>query len=163
MAQIPGLHSGTGAGCLPLPPLAALGPTLQEPGAALRGWVRPVPLPLHTLLSLQGRLVLSNKMARTIGFFYTLFLHCLVFLVGASAVVRAALIMLPSPPGQKGPRPSPSPTIYSWPFLSPSRASAQPGPSGRGLAAPSGAQSWTSSVKGRAAVGVWGRQERGSY
>ncbi|KAB1263245.1 Protein CASP, partial [Camelus dromedarius] len=27
-----------------------------------------------------GRLVLSNKMARTIGFFYTLFLHCLVFL-----------------------------------------------------------------------------------
>ncbi|XP_037671306.1 protein CASP isoform X7 [Choloepus didactylus] len=28
-----------------------------------------------------GRLVLSNKVARTIGFFYTLFLHCLVFLV----------------------------------------------------------------------------------
>uniref|UniRef100_A0A2K6ETJ7 Protein CASP n=1 Tax=Propithecus coquereli TaxID=379532 RepID=A0A2K6ETJ7_PROCO len=28
-----------------------------------------------------GRLVLSNKMARTIGFFYMLFLHCLVFLV----------------------------------------------------------------------------------
>ncbi|GAB5582772.1 protein CASP isoform X14 [Prionailurus iriomotensis] len=28
-----------------------------------------------------GRLVLSNKIARTIGFFYTLFLHCLVFLV----------------------------------------------------------------------------------
>ncbi|XP_055418771.1 protein CASP isoform X10 [Bubalus kerabau] len=28
-----------------------------------------------------GRLVLSNKMARTIGFFYTLFLHLLVFLV----------------------------------------------------------------------------------
>nr|XP_054971088.1 protein CASP-like [Pan paniscus] len=28
-----------------------------------------------------GRLVLSNKMARTIGFFYPLFLHCLVFLV----------------------------------------------------------------------------------
>ncbi|XP_054511802.1 protein CASP-like isoform X3 [Pan troglodytes] len=27
-----------------------------------------------------GRLVLSNKMACTIGFFYTLFLHCLVFL-----------------------------------------------------------------------------------
>lgn len=85
------------------------------------------PTPLHTLLSLQGRLVLSNKMARTIGFFYTLFLHCLVFLVGAEAVVRAAFIMLPSPPGQKGPRPSPSPTICSWPLLSPSRASAQPG------------------------------------
>ncbi|XP_062947659.1 protein CASP isoform X9 [Cynocephalus volans] len=28
-----------------------------------------------------GRLVLSNKMARTIGFFYMLLLHCLVFLV----------------------------------------------------------------------------------
>ncbi|XP_065780961.1 protein CASP isoform X5 [Muntiacus reevesi] len=28
-----------------------------------------------------GRLILSNKMARTIGFFYTLFLHLLVFLV----------------------------------------------------------------------------------
>uniref|UniRef100_A0ABK0LWE7 Protein CASP n=1 Tax=Rattus norvegicus TaxID=10116 RepID=A0ABK0LWE7_RAT len=28
-----------------------------------------------------GHLILSNKMARTIGFFYTLFLHCLVFLV----------------------------------------------------------------------------------
>uniref|UniRef100_A0A8C0RE19 Protein CASP n=1 Tax=Canis lupus familiaris TaxID=9615 RepID=A0A8C0RE19_CANLF len=32
-----------------------------------------------------GRLVLSNKMARTIGFFYTLFLHCLVFLVSIQA------------------------------------------------------------------------------
>ncbi|XP_018104590.1 protein CASP isoform X3 [Xenopus laevis] len=28
-----------------------------------------------------GKLVLSNKVARTIAFFYTLFLHCLVFLV----------------------------------------------------------------------------------
>nr|XP_033777490.1 protein CASP isoform X5 [Geotrypetes seraphini] len=28
-----------------------------------------------------GRLILSNKIARTITFFYTLFLHCLVFLV----------------------------------------------------------------------------------
>ncbi|KAM9318304.1 cut-like homeobox 1b [Pholidichthys leucotaenia] len=28
-----------------------------------------------------GRAILSNKMARTIAFFYTLFLHCLVFLV----------------------------------------------------------------------------------
>lgn len=28
-----------------------------------------------------GRLILSNKTARTISFFYTLFLHCLVFLV----------------------------------------------------------------------------------
>ncbi|KAM9853209.1 cut-like homeobox 1b [Aulostomus maculatus] len=28
-----------------------------------------------------GRMILSNKMARTIAFFYTLFLHCLVFLV----------------------------------------------------------------------------------
>uniref|UniRef100_A0AAQ5ZFH9 Protein CASP n=1 Tax=Amphiprion ocellaris TaxID=80972 RepID=A0AAQ5ZFH9_AMPOC len=28
-----------------------------------------------------GRVILSNKMARTIAFFYTLFLHCLVFLV----------------------------------------------------------------------------------
>nr|XP_057935233.1 cut-like homeobox 1b isoform X5 [Doryrhamphus excisus] len=28
-----------------------------------------------------GRMILSNKMARTVAFFYTLFLHCLVFLV----------------------------------------------------------------------------------
>ncbi|NWW86717.1 CASP protein, partial [Rhynochetos jubatus] len=28
-----------------------------------------------------GRLILSNKTARTVAFFYTLFLHCLVFLV----------------------------------------------------------------------------------
>uniref|UniRef100_A0A4W6CS83 Protein CASP n=1 Tax=Lates calcarifer TaxID=8187 RepID=A0A4W6CS83_LATCA len=28
-----------------------------------------------------GRVILSNKMARTVAFFYTLFLHCLVFLV----------------------------------------------------------------------------------
>ncbi|XP_053130770.1 protein CASP isoform X5 [Hemicordylus capensis] len=28
-----------------------------------------------------GRLILSNKVARTVAFFYTLFLHCLVFLV----------------------------------------------------------------------------------
>lgn len=41
--------------------------------------------PLLTLLAPQGRLVLSNKMARTIGFFYTLFLHCLVFLVSVQA------------------------------------------------------------------------------
>ena len=38
------------------------------------------PIPTHASLVPQGRLVLSNKMARTIGFFYTLFLHCLVFL-----------------------------------------------------------------------------------
>uniref|UniRef100_A0A3B5AE49 Protein CASP n=1 Tax=Stegastes partitus TaxID=144197 RepID=A0A3B5AE49_9TELE len=31
--------------------------------------------------SKRGRVILSNKMARTIAFFYTLFLHCLVFLV----------------------------------------------------------------------------------
>lgn len=31
----------------------------------------------------QGRGILSNKMARTIAFFYTLFLHCLVFLVSS--------------------------------------------------------------------------------
>uniref|UniRef100_A0A8C7GCW7 Protein CASP n=1 Tax=Oncorhynchus kisutch TaxID=8019 RepID=A0A8C7GCW7_ONCKI len=31
--------------------------------------------------SKRGRSILSNKMARTITFFYTLFLHCLVFLV----------------------------------------------------------------------------------
>eukprot|EP00064_Thunnus_orientalis_P011946 superscaffoldBa00001777_g11978 len=29
----------------------------------------------------RGRVILSNKTARTIAFFYTLFLHCLVFLV----------------------------------------------------------------------------------
>lgn len=33
------------------------------------------------LLLPQGRLILSNKTARTVAFFYTLFLHCLVFLV----------------------------------------------------------------------------------
>lgn len=32
----------------------------------------------------QGRAILSNKMARTVAFFYTLFLHCLVFLVCGS-------------------------------------------------------------------------------
>ncbi|KAK1790639.1 hypothetical protein P4O66_014030, partial [Electrophorus voltai] len=31
--------------------------------------------------SRKGRVILSNKMARTVAFFYTLFLHCLVFLV----------------------------------------------------------------------------------
>ncbi|KAJ6655730.1 hypothetical protein lerEdw1_004783 [Lerista edwardsae] len=31
--------------------------------------------------SRKGRLVLSSKAARTVAFFYTLFLHCLVFLV----------------------------------------------------------------------------------
>lgn len=43
------------------------------------------PSPTHASLVPQGRLVLSNKMARTIGFFYTLFLHCLVFLVSVQA------------------------------------------------------------------------------
>ncbi|MGH0162062.1 UNVERIFIED_CONTAM: hypothetical protein FKN15_061406 [Acipenser sinensis] len=28
-----------------------------------------------------GRVILSNKVARTIAFFYTILLHCLVFLV----------------------------------------------------------------------------------
>ncbi|KAM7413035.1 hypothetical protein PAMA_020423 [Pampus argenteus] len=35
-----------------------------------------------------GRVILSNKMARTIAFFYTLFLHCLVFLVGLPLTVE---------------------------------------------------------------------------
>uniref|UniRef100_A0A3B3SEU5 Protein CASP n=1 Tax=Paramormyrops kingsleyae TaxID=1676925 RepID=A0A3B3SEU5_9TELE len=34
-----------------------------------------------------GRLILSNKMARTIAFFYTIFLHCLVFLVSDITVL----------------------------------------------------------------------------
>lgn len=63
--------------------LPALASPPQEPRAALQDWVRPALSPLLTLLAPQGRLVLSNKMARTIGFFYTLFLHCLVFLVSA--------------------------------------------------------------------------------
>uniref|UniRef100_A0A5F7Z8V3 Protein CASP n=1 Tax=Macaca mulatta TaxID=9544 RepID=A0A5F7Z8V3_MACMU len=81
-----------------------------------------------------GRLVLSNKMARTIGFFYTLFLHCLVFLVSVHTGRPGA----PSPPlpltsraapacnGGLAPGPTPS-CIPSWrPRLSPSRALAHP-------------------------------------
>lgn len=76
-----------GADCLPCPAPAAPGPFPQEPGAALLEGVRPAPRPSHTSLAPQGRLVLSNKMARTISFFYTLFLHCLVFLVSIWQVV----------------------------------------------------------------------------
>lgn len=43
------------------------------------------PLTFVCVLPPQGRVILSNKMARTIAFFYTLFLHCLVFLVQLSA------------------------------------------------------------------------------
>ncbi|KAA0720582.1 Protein CASP [Triplophysa tibetana] len=34
-----------------------------------------------TSFSKRGRVILSNKMARTVAFFYTLLLHCLIFLV----------------------------------------------------------------------------------
>ncbi len=44
----------------------------------------------------QGRVILSNKMARTVAFFYTLMLHCLVFLVShmTLGLHRPALLML---------------------------------------------------------------------
>ncbi len=44
----------------------------------------------------QGRVILSNKMARTVAFFYTLMLHCLVFLVSHMilGLHRPALLML---------------------------------------------------------------------
>lgn len=105
----------------------ALRPSLQEPQGSPEGAGEARPAPLHTFLAPQGRLVLSNKMARTIGFFYTLFLHCLVFLVSVQAGVPNLL-------GQQGacycglaPRPMPSHTVCSWPLLSPSRTSAHPG------------------------------------
>lgn len=66
--------------CPSLPFLPGAYPAGARGSPAGVGEACPTP---HTLLSPQGRLVLSNKMARTIGFFYTLFLHCLVFLVGA--------------------------------------------------------------------------------
>ncbi|XP_007468954.1 PREDICTED: uncharacterized protein LOC103085762 [Lipotes vexillifer] len=49
------------------------------PGERQRKYLSLSPWDKATLS--MGRLVLSNKMARTIGFCYTLFLHCLVFLV----------------------------------------------------------------------------------
>lgn len=49
--------------------------TSKYPQLALRACISPL------VSQLQGRLILSNKIARTIAFFYTLFLHCLVFLV----------------------------------------------------------------------------------
>lgn len=54
------------------------------------------------LLSLQGRLILSNKTARTIAFFYTLLLHCLVFLVSGRGFrsktrPRGAGLVFPGP------------------------------------------------------------------
>uniref|UniRef100_A0A8D1CGP0 Protein CASP n=1 Tax=Sus scrofa TaxID=9823 RepID=A0A8D1CGP0_PIG len=73
-----------------------------------------------------GRLVLSNKMARTIGFFYTLFLHCLVFLV--SVRTRPGMLSpLSTPQGRQRPRgPTPGQSAHSWPLLSPSGASPPP-------------------------------------
>lgn len=51
------------------------------------GWfpLNHIKMGFSVLLLLQGRLILSNKTARTVAFFYTLFLHCLVFLVSAGA------------------------------------------------------------------------------
>lgn len=48
---------------------------------------------LPVLASLQGRMILSNKIARTVAFFYTLFLHCLVFLVGLPSTPEDFLVL----------------------------------------------------------------------
>ncbi|KAG7215596.1 hypothetical protein INR49_022122 [Caranx melampygus] len=41
-----------------------------------------------------GRVILSNKVARTIAFFYTLFLHCLVFLINILTLLPFSSILL---------------------------------------------------------------------
>lgn len=64
--------------------------------------MRPAPSPPHTLPAPQGRLVLSNKMARTIGFFYTLFLHCLVFLVSVQVGDQGFIHLSAPTPGTAG-------------------------------------------------------------
>ena len=65
----------------------------------------------------QGRLVLSNKMARTIGFFYTLFLHLLVFLVSEDlGTARDTFTTVPPPTTRRH-------RVCARPLLSPSGAS----------------------------------------
>lgn len=54
-------------------------------GALVSTDPHPLKMGFSALLLLQGRLILSNKTARTVAFFYTLFLHCLVFLVSTGA------------------------------------------------------------------------------
>lgn len=57
--------------------------SLVRPKLRLRSLLNPHDLCRLILLFCvcQGRAILSNKIARTVAFFYTLFLHCLVFLV----------------------------------------------------------------------------------
>lgn len=119
VTQVLSPYSGVEPGRLPVSPPAAL-------------WVSPArlgeacPISAHACLAPQGRLVLSNKMARTIGFFYTLFLHCLVFLV--SVRTRPGMLSpLSTPQGRQRPRgPTPGQSAHSWPLLSPSGASPPP-------------------------------------
>lgn len=132
VAQVPGLCSGMGAGCLALSSPVGLGSPRRSRGSP--AGVRPALSLLHTSFAHQGRLVLSNKMARTIGFFYTLFLHCLVFLVSVQAGGQGCIQQAPltsrsrRDPGTMARYPghSPSPTVCSRPLLSPPRASAHP-------------------------------------
>lgn len=103
--------------CVPLGPLSA-GTWGSPPGV---GEACPTPTP-HVIAP-QGRLVLSNKMARTIGFFYTLFLHCLVFLVSSQAGGQGCLHHA-SRTAKGSPAPwanYPGHTVCSRPLLSSSR------------------------------------------
>lgn len=75
MANTSSLHLCVGSARNRLPALARISPSPSE-----ESWFPHYKGILHSAL-LQGRLILSNKTARTVAFFYTLFLHCLVFLV----------------------------------------------------------------------------------
>lgn len=75
MANTSSLHLSVGSARNRLPALARISPSPSE-----ESWFPHYKGILHSAL-LQGRLILSNKTARTVAFFYTLFLHCLVFLV----------------------------------------------------------------------------------
>lgn len=95
MANTSSLHLCVGSARNRLPALARISPSPSE-----ESWFPHYKGILHSAL-LQGRLILSNKTARTVAFFYTLFLHCLVFLVSVwgTGVGTEIKHLLSPPPG----------------------------------------------------------------
>lgn len=86
------------------------------------------PTPTPHLVAPQGRLVLSNKMARTIGFFYTLFLHCLVFLVSIQAGGQGPPPRFPDRQGQPGSLGQAQATLSAPGHFCPLQGDAEPTP-----------------------------------
>lgn len=167
-----------GAGYLPFPPLAAQGSPLQLTQGSPAGMGEACPIPTPHLACSPG----AAGSLQQDGTHHWILLHtvsALLGLPGECSGRQPGMHSTCSPDLQRwqGPwvyglasRPSPSPTLCSWPLLSLSRASAHPGddkPShralrGRGLADSIQRPILEGLGGGKGHCGSLSRQERGS-